>query len=202
PSARPRAARARARPSARPRAPSAGPRSVAATSIPSRKKVTSRRTRRACRTRVTRFAEYLSAGRTYTLGGGQPVAGEPDGLPDRGERVGEGRPQDRLDEHEVSTRQTRAAHEWLVVPRDDDDARSAPRAGQDAANHHIAGDIGQAEVGQDDIEIVTRGQVHGLAPAARCNHVHTFTAEQERKDFTDIRGVLHKEHPQFVHPPP
>src|SRR5206468_4710148 len=150
PSARSAALR-RARPSARRRVPSAGPRAVVATSIPSRKKVTSRRTPLACRTRVTRSAEYLPGGRTYMLGGGQPVTAEPDGLPDGGERVGEGRPQHRLDEHEVGTRLTRPAHERLVVPRDDDDARSAARAGQDAANHHIAGDIGQAEVGQDDV---------------------------------------------------
>src|SRR5882762_1460625 len=202
PSARPRAARARARPSARPRAPSAGRRSVAATSIPSRKKVTSRRTPRACRTRVTRSAESLPGRRTYTLGGGQPVAGEPDGLADRGEGIGEGRPQDRLDEHEVSTRLTRAAHERLVVPRDDDDARPAPRAGQDAANHHFAGDIGQAEVRQDDVEIGAGGQVHGLAAATRRNDVHTLATEQERKDFTNVRGVLHEKHPQSVRLPP
>src|SRR2546430_2721710 len=81
-------------------------------------------------------------------------------------------------------------------------ARSAARAGQNAANHHFAGDIGQAEVRQDDVEIGAGGQVHGLAAATRRNDVHTLATEQERKDFTNVRGVLHEKHPQSVRLPP
>src|SRR5882724_7836131 len=114
----------------------------------------------------------LPGGRTYMLGGGQSVTAEPDGLPDGGERVGEGRPQYRLDEHEVGTRLTRPAHERLVVPRDDDDARSAARAGQDAANHHITGNRGRAGVGQNDVKMVPRTKAPALAPPPRGNHAH------------------------------
>src|SRR5262249_9699953 len=123
-SARPRATPEPARRSARPREPSVVLLWVVATSTRSRKKGSSRRTRLACRTRGTRCAEFPPRGRPYTLGGG--------------ERARQRGPDDRLAEDDVGARLARFADEWLVIPRNDDDARPPPRARQHALNHHIA----------------------------------------------------------------
>src|SRR5262249_17003341 len=168
-----RATPERARRSARPRAPSAVLRWVAATSTRSRKKGTSRRTRLACRTRGTRCAEFSLRGRTYTLGGGQ--------------RADQRGPDDRFAEDDVGARLAGLADEGLVVTGNDDAAGPPPRAREPPPNHHIAGDIGQAEVGENHVEIPRGGQFCGFPTARRRDHVHAFGAEQQCKDFANIR---------------
>src|ERR1051326_976400 len=81
----------------------------------------------------------------------------------------------------------------LAIARDDDHARAIARGGDELANEHVTGHVGQSEIAQDDVEMPLGRGFERFAAVCGGHDVRALGAQQDGEDFTDVRGVFHHE---------
>lgn len=115
------------------------------------------------------------------------------GEPGASEVVEDAGPLDRLCKDHVGARLPRARHERLAVARHHDDACAPFRRRDDLANQHVAGDVGQSEIAQNDVEMALGDELGRFAARSRCDDVRALGPQKDSEDVADVRGVFDHE---------
>ena len=64
---------------------------------------------------------------------------------------------------------------------------------QGLADHHFARNIGQAEVREDDVEVLAGRQLSGFTAASGGHDVRSLSFQEHLEDIADIRRILDQE---------
>src|SRR5439155_13474435 len=80
--------------------------------------------------------------------------------------------------------------EGLTVAGDDDDAHARSAHREHLTDQDVAGDVGQAQVAQDHVEMTNATELDGLTPQSHRDHVGALSAQQNTEDLSDVRSVL------------
>jgi hypothetical protein len=109
-------------------------------------------------------------------------------------------PRNWLVQHDVGTRLARAARKGLVVTGEHHDPRPAVRLGQYVADDGVARDVRQAQVGQDDIELLALGHLRGFCAGGGGDDFGALRCQQHRENVPDIFSVFDQQYARGLQP--
>jgi len=74
--------------------------------------------------------------------------------------------------------------------------RRRARAVRHLAHQDVAGNVGKAEIREDDVELAAPDEIGGFASGAHCGDVGALGAQENHEGVTNVGYVLDHEHAQ------